>query len=154
MTILALDLGQHLGWAVRMPDGGILSGTEHFKNGRFEGAGMLWVRYRQWLKTICGKTECRQIIFEEVRRHAGTTAAHVYGGFLAHLAEFCENVKIPFSSLPVGTIKRFATGKGHANKEALVDAMVARGFRPGDDNEADALAMLLCAEAQMQEQAA
>jgi Holliday junction resolvasome RuvABC endonuclease subunit len=148
MTILALDLGSNLGWAARMPDGGIVSGTEVFRPSRFEGGGMQWVRFRKWLGEIAHSTGCNRIVFEEVRRHAGTTAAHVYGGFVAHLAEYCEGTLIPYSSIPVGTIKRFATGKGNANKEAMVGAMIARGFFPSDDNEADALAILLCAEAE------
>ena len=47
--------------------------------------------------------------------------------------------------MPVGTIKRFATGKGNADKAAVIDAMRARGFAPRDDNEADALAILIWA---------
>ena len=80
-----------------------------------------------------------------MRRHAGTAAAHVYGGFLAHLTAWCEAAAIPYQGVPVGTIKRFATGKGNAGKEAVIAAMRARGFAPADDNEADALALLLWA---------
>ena len=36
-AILALDLGQRTGWAVRNADGAIASGTAEFKPGRFEG---------------------------------------------------------------------------------------------------------------------
>ena len=49
--------------------------------------------------------------------------------------------------MPVGVIKRFATGKGNAGKDAVIAAMRARGFSPADDNEADALALLLWAAA-------
>jgi hypothetical protein len=52
---------------------------------------------------------------------------------------------VPYQGVPVGTIKRFATGRGNANKTAMIAAMQARGFHPGDDNEADALALLLWA---------
>ena len=52
---------------------------------------------------------------------------------------------VPYQGVPVGTIKRFATGKGNAGKEAVIAAMRARGFAPADDNEADALALLLWA---------
>jgi hypothetical protein len=44
--------------------------------------------------------------------------------------------------VPVGTIKRHATGKGNANKGLMIAAMRARGHSPADDNEADALALL------------
>ena len=45
----------------------------------------------------------------------------------------------------MGTIKRYVTGKGNANKEAVIAAVSARGFGPTDDNEADAIALLLWA---------
>jgi hypothetical protein len=44
--------------------------------------------------------------------------------------------------VPVGTIKRHATGNGNANKQAVIAAVRALGFDPADDNEADALALL------------
>jgi hypothetical protein len=40
-AILALDLGQKTGWAVRNADRAIASGTVEFKPGRFEGGGMV-----------------------------------------------------------------------------------------------------------------
>jgi len=49
---------------------------------------------------------------------------------------------ITWLGVPVGTIKRHATGKGNADKEAMVVAARARGFSPADDNEADAIAIL------------
>jgi Holliday junction resolvasome RuvABC endonuclease subunit len=42
----------------------------------------------------------------------------------------------------VGTIKKHATGKGNAGKQAVIAAMQAKGYHPKDDNEADALALL------------
>ena len=52
---------------------------------------------------------------------------------------------MPSRVSPVGTIKRFATGKGNADKTAMIAAIRARGFPPADDNEADAIALLLWA---------
>ncbi|HIJ83048.1 MAG: plasmid and phage replicative helicase / plasmid and phage DNA primase [Magnetococcales bacterium] len=47
-----------------------------------------------------------------------------------------------FFSCLARIIKRHATGKGNANKTAMIAAMQAKGYHPGDDNEADALAIL------------
>ena len=47
--------------------------------------------------------------------------------------------------VPVGTIKRHCGGKGNARKQAMIAAARARGFAPADDNEADAIAILLWA---------
>jgi crossover junction endodeoxyribonuclease RuvC len=44
--------------------------------------------------------------------------------------------------VPVGTIKRHVTGRGNADKDAVIAAVRALGFDPIDDNEADALALL------------
>ena len=142
-AILSLDLGTSTGWALRAADGHVVSGTQTFKPGRFEGGGMRYLRFRRWLtetKAAAGAIEA--VYFEEVRRHAGVDAAHAYGGFLATLTAWCEHHQIPYSGVPVGVIKKHATGKGNADKAAMVAAMQAMGYRPVDDNEADALALL------------
>lgn len=143
ITILALDLGTTTGWAMRLADGVVVSGTMEFRSGRYEGGGMRFLRFRSWLDHLLDGAKTIDLIhFEEVRRHAGTDAAHIYGGFLAHLSAWCELKHIPYQGVPVGTIKRHATGKGNAAKEVVIAAMRARGFNPEDDNEADALAIL------------
>ena len=142
-TILALDLGTHTGWALHHPDGTITSGTEHFKPQRFEGGGMRYLRFKRWLtevKHCAGGIDA--VFMEEVRRHAGVDAAHAYGGFLATLTAWCEHHQIPYQGVPVGTIKKHATGKGNAGKDDMIAAAKARGHDPADDNEADALALL------------
>ena len=142
-TILALDLGTTTGWAMRLADGAVVSGTMEFKPGRYEGGGMRFLRFRSWLDHLEFAAKKIDLLhFEEVRRHAGTDTAHIYGGFLAHLTAWCELKHIPYQGVPVGTIKRHATGKGNAGKEAVIAAMRSKGFNPEDDNEADALAIL------------
>ena len=154
-TVLALDLGTTTGWALRLPDGSVTHGFVSFKPQRFEGGGMRYLRFRRWLDEMqeLTKTGSQQgglasIYFEEVRRHLGVDAAHAYGGFLATLTSWCEHQKTPYQGVPVGTIKRHATGIGNAGKAEVVQAMKARGFVVSDDNEADALAILDWANAQ------
>jgi hypothetical protein len=148
-ALLALDLGTSTGWAMRTADGRTTSGTQSFRPGRFEGGGMRYLRFRRWLTdTKAAGDGIGAVYFEEVRRHAGVDAAHAYGGFLATLTAWCEHHGIPYSGVPVGTIKKHATGRGNADKAAMLDAMRALGHAPGDDNEADALALLTWAVAQ------
>ena len=145
-TILALDLGTSTGWALRTGDGLITSGTVSFRPGRFDGGGMRYLRFSNWLAELDRLSgPIGAIHFEEVRHHTGTDAAHVFGGLLATLTAWAEVRAIPYSGVPVATIKRHATGKGNANKEAMIAAARARGFSPADDNEADAIAILLWA---------
>jgi Holliday junction resolvasome RuvABC endonuclease subunit len=144
-TILALDLGTTTGWASLI--GGIVhSGTVSLRPSRYDGGGMRYLRFRGWLDSIAEDSGIPAAIhFEEVRRHVGTDAAHVYGGLLAILTAWAEQREIPYQGVPVGTIKRHITGKGNADKAAVIAAVRARGFNPADDNEADALAILLWA---------
>jgi len=145
-AVLALDLGTTTGWALRARDGGITSGTMTFKPSRFEGGGMRYLRFQHWLGEIAWLAHgLRQVVFEEVRAHVSTDSSHVHGGFVATLTAWCEQRGVPYEGVPVGTIKRFATGKGNADKAAVIAAIRARGFTPADDNEADAIALLLWA---------
>ena len=145
-TILALDLGTTTGWALRGSDGHITSGSESFRPQRFEGGGMRFLRFKRWLTEVKNTGDGIDCLhFEEVRRHVSTDAAHAYGGFLATLTAWCEHHQIPYQGVPVGTIKKHATGKGNASKEDVIAAVQARGHDPVDDNEADALALLLWA---------
>ena len=147
-VILALDLGQRTGWAVRR-DSAIASGVQEFRPGRFDGGGMIWLRFRGWLQEINETSGgVGVVVFEEVRRHLGTSAAHAFGGYLAHLTAWAEANRIPYQGVPVGTIKRHIAGKGNADKRAVIAAVKALGFNPADDNEADALAILHWAIAQ------
>ena len=147
-TILALDLGTTTGWAL-MSNGTTTSGTLAFKPQRFEGGGMRYLRFRRWLNELQSSAgEIHWVVFEEVRRHAGVDAAHAYGGFMGQLTAWCEQHTIPYQGVPVGTIKRHATGKGNASKAEMIAAARAAGHHPADDNEADALALLAWAMAQ------
>jgi hypothetical protein len=140
---LALDLGTTTGWALRPRDGQIAHGYASFKPQRFEGGGMRYLRFKRWLSELHGVArDIHTVYFEEVRRHVGVDAAHVYGGLMATLTAWCEHHNIPYQGVPVGTIKKHATGKGNASKDEVLAAMRVHGHPVTDDNEADALALL------------
>jgi hypothetical protein len=145
-TIMALDLATKTGWALRPANGQIISGTVSFRPSRYDGGGIRYLRFRSWLDSMAADTGGISVVHhEEVRRHVSNDAAHVHGGFLATLTSWCEQHGIPYQGVPVGTIKRFITGKGNADKQAVIAAIRKRGFSPADDNEADAIAILLWA---------
>jgi hypothetical protein len=145
-VILALDLGTTTGYAIRTGDERIVSGAASFRPSRYDGGGIRYLRFRNWLEQVAAESVgLEAVYFEEVRRHVGTDAAHLYGGFLATLTSWCETKAIAYQGVPVGTIKRHVTGKGNSDKDAVIAAIRARGFNPADDNEADAIAILLWA---------
>ena len=143
--LLALDLGTTTGWATNA-SGVVTSGLWKFTPSRYEGGGMRFLRFRCQLGQIVallGRIDA--VYYEEVRHHIGTDAAHIYGGLLAVLTAWCEEQGIPYQGIPVGTIKKHATGKGNAKKAMMISAARERGWNPQDDNEADALWILDCA---------
>ena len=147
--LLALDLGLTTGWAYQANNGLITSGTVNFKPSRYEGGGIRYLRFSHWLDemlTLCERVDA--LFFEEVRAHRGVDAAHIYGGFLSHLTAACEKHSLPYVGVPVGTLKKHITGRGNADKNSMVKAVSALGYHPQDDNEADALALLLWAREQ------
>ena len=138
--LFGIDPGTRCGWAVHDGERVVTSGVWDLKPQRHEGAGMRYVRLRGYLNILVGAFKPRLIVYEEVRRHAGTSAAHIYGGITGALQEYGEDVGIPYTALPVGSIKKRATGKGNASKQMMVDSARSElGRDPADDNEADAM---------------
>ena len=139
-SILAIDLATTTGWAVHSCNV-VTSGTISFKGSRFEGGGMRFLRFRCWFTQMVALQKPEVVVYEAVRRHLGTDAAHVYGGLLATMQAICEDKEIPYEGFGVAEIKIAATGKGNAKKDAMISAATARWPDQDiiDDNQADAL---------------
>jgi Holliday junction resolvasome RuvABC endonuclease subunit len=150
-VIIGIDPGTACGWAILRGDGTrIASGTWDLSSRRHEGGGMRYLRVRRHVEEMLSQFTVQQLAYEEVRRHMGVDAAHVYGGIVAMIGSVCEERAVPFSAIPVGTVKKLATGKGNASKDMMVLASRAmwgddapRGL--GEDDEADALFVALAA---------
>lgn len=138
--LLALDLGTSTGFCLGTQRSNV-SGTQNFKPGRYDGGGIRFVRFRKWLNELKAAYPIDHVVYEEVRRHNGTDAAHVYGGLMATLTAWCEENSVPYEGVPVGAIKKWATGKGNADKAAMKQAAVRLGYAPLTDDEADAICL-------------
>lgn len=147
--ILGIDLGTKCGWAIAEEGADVKeSGTWSLARGRWDGGGMRFVAFRRNLDDLLfSEGEPAQVKYESVRRHLGVDAAHVYGGLQAILTEWCERHCIPYAGVPVQSIKKFATGKGNAKKDAMKVAAEAKWGKKEcakmDDNEIDARFIVL-----------
>lgn len=154
MKTLALDLGTNTGWALVDRNGHITSGSEKFAARKTEAPGHRWLKFRAFLAQ---QQDVNAVYYEDVKMHGlrtqpNTTAAHVYGGFLAHLQTWCAVANITLVPVNVMSVKKHWTGKGNAKKDEMIAAAKAKGFNPVDDNHADALAILsLALQLQKQE---
>ncbi|MDN7456570.1 polynucleotidyl transferase [Burkholderia cenocepacia] len=149
MNILALDLGTSCGWALaRGTD--LTYGTKNLAARAKDGPGQRWLKFRAMLGNhYAAAGEIHAIYYEHViahgtREHPNVIAAHVYGGFLAHLEAWCDVQRVRLVPVSVGTVKKVWTGRGNANKDAMVAEARKRGFKVGadEDDTADALAIL------------
>ncbi|ALS63609.2 hypothetical protein AT395_00115 [Pandoraea apista] len=150
-SILALDLGTKLGWATVDRNGVVRSGSVSCStsNGGFTGRALRWNKFRAHLSELCSSVgDFDAVYFEHVQAHGSQknpnviVTAHVYGGFLAHLEHWCGGRNLQPTGVGVGEVKKAWAGKGNAKKPEMIAAARAKGFRPADDNEADALAIL------------
>ena len=149
MKTLALDLGTHTGFAVHA-NTITSSGSILFK--RYKGCkskpadhmGKVILDFHKWLRNqiIEGKYDC--IIYEAVYRWSSSDAAKAYGAFRGILMLNAAAYGIDVFAYSPTAIKKHFTGKGNANKEAMLKE--GRKRYPHhfikDDNEADALALL------------
>lgn len=133
-VIIALDLGTRCGWCIMHGRRVVDSGTWRLltrKQG--EHRGQRWLRFVAALDEIYARvrkmfTRSKIVLaFEEVRRHVGTTAAHVYGGLLAQVEAFsATHPEVEVVPIAVTKWKKIATGNGAATKEQYIAAVNAR----------------------------
>lgn len=150
MRILALDLATKTGYALGDEKGILTSGTAKFEVKKFEGAGMRYLKFGNWLRDFVEGWKPDVVYFEGIRRHLGVDAAHVYGGLMATMQAILEHWRVPYSALTVQEIKKLATGKGNAKKDAMIATAKAKwsDIEIVDDNHADALWILEAARAE------
>lgn len=158
MNILAFDLGTTSGWAA-LVNGRFEHGAQNFSPGKHQGGGMRGLRFERFITELLDSVRPGAVYFEKVRAHSNpgggfnVDAAHIYGGLELILTMTCDKRMIPYLGLDVGVIKRTATGKGNASKEAMMTEAKRRGWQPhhgrgwdvkrtGDSDEADAMFIL------------
>lgn len=135
--ILALDIATNTGWKT-----GTASGVWNLKPNRGESEGMRVVRFKSKVREIVELEEINLISYE---RPAGMhkSSIMVASEMVGVLKDFCIEKNITLACYSATEIKKFATGRGNANKEAMIKAARDRGYLPKDDNEADAIFLYL-----------
>lgn len=156
MNILALDLGTRCGWALLTAHGRVESGTETFDLKRHESRGMRWVHFNRWLDEMLAHSgtvpRVGLVIYEKPLGRFATSGAagEIALGMSTRIDEACARLDIDHTALPPATLKKWTTGKGNAGKPEMMAAVERRwGRRVDDDNEADAFALLMYAQAEL-----
>lgn len=147
MRVLAIDAATRTGWAARLDYGTTESGVEDFSKRRGESNGMLFLRFNRWLALMCDTWHFEVLAFEQAH-HRGGAPTEIGVGLATRIMEAAAARGIEHVSVHTATIKKFATGKGNAEKSEMVKAANrmprSATSRPviTDDNEADAVCLL------------
>lgn len=144
MKILAIDPATKCGFAHSCG----VSGTWDFSVRRDESAGMRLIRLRGKLNELY-EAEPVELLVYEAARHAAPKmqgALVVQATLQGVLLLWAEDHKIEYRGYSPSEIKKFATGKGNANKADMMAAAVQKFGLIQDDNHADALWLLALAK--------
>jgi Holliday junction resolvasome RuvABC endonuclease subunit len=144
MNILALDLATRTGWAHSCGE----SGVQDFTARRGESPGMRWLALRAWLNRVLDMAPTDLIAYEQAH-HRGGAATHCAHAMIGVVESVAAERHIEITNRHTGTIKKFAVGKGNADKKAVCDAAEARWSNVIDDNHADALWLLELVKCEM-----
>lgn len=133
MNILALDIATNTGWKTQTA-----SGTWSLKPNRGESEGMRVVRFKAKVKELIVLEGITLVSYE---RPAGMHKASIMvaSEMVGVLKDLCITLGVDLACYSATEIKKHATGKGNANKDAMIKAAELLGFNPKDDNEADAI---------------
>ena len=133
--ILALDLATVWGWAVLSLDRQLIAwDTETAKPTKSMGR---WRRFRVTLGSVVSPEildRLGAVVVEDASglRWKSMQAARVVYGFHAHAEHWAEQRGLPVERVPMGTVKKLATGNGNASKPAVCKAVAKvfpdRGF--------------------------
>lgn len=145
MRILALDCATLTGWATGVserPCSFVEHGVQLFDLRRGESPGLRFMRFRSWLYEV-GDLFRPDLVVYELAHHRGGAATELAVGMTTRVQEFAADRRVEHASVHTATLKKHATGRGNAEKPAMIAAARARfGVEPMDDNDADALLLL------------
>lgn len=167
MRILGLDLGSRIGWSIiecgesyRETEHGFLDlvdGDTSSKRSQSvkkiaacygtdaRGYDPRPVKLFRVVQELIEKYQITDIAFEDVQFHNSTAQSHLWASLRGVMWAAAGDRPIGWHAIPVGTIKKFATGRGDASKTMMMNALLGLGLCITDDNEADAIWVGLCA---------
>lgn len=134
LNILAIDQASNCGWCTKNA-----YGVWDFNTRKDESSGMKMIRFRAKLKEICELEDINLIVYERVAGQHSNSIIHA-AKMVGMIETFCEENEIAYKAVSASEVKKFATGKGNANKEKMIEsARLKYGYEGNNDNEADAI---------------
>lgn len=130
--LIAFDLGLTFGWFDGKVGGSVFIGKEK----------RMFNFYKTVLDMILKINKEGQridvIAFEDAKFQQGN-AIYNFNGQKAILELISDSLNIKLVPVPVGTVKKYITGSGKAEKEQMISSVEAMGYEVKDSNHADAI---------------
>lgn len=139
--VAALDIATHCGFYCLNE-----RGTWNFTESMRRNNNKQHKAFRDTLIDFIQRNGIKQIVAEDVSVNNHFTDTRKLSEFRGILFEVCDTLDLPEPHFinPM-TLKKFATGNGHASKADMVKYCKLRWqIEPGDDNEADAIHIFFC----------
>jgi Holliday junction resolvasome RuvABC endonuclease subunit len=148
MKILAIDQATKTGYAVvengKILESGVWKLADSKRSG--ESRGMRYIRFEKCLEDVQAKHGFDLVVHEQTLLRGGA-ATEIANGLKALVLKFAARHGIEVTCVHTSELKRFATGRGNADKAEMIDACIVRSMViPEDDNEADAVLIGLWAD--------
>lgn len=145
MRILTIDASSHVGWAYSSPDfAQPIFGSKDFRE--YAGVdGRVHYKYMQWLREHIRTAEPDVIVIESPF-FRGANSEFLYG--FSTITAMCafeggwKHQPIQLEKIHLSHAKKHVTGRGDADKEAVMRAVQDLGFAIRNDHEADAVAIM------------
>ena len=135
LKILAIDQATKAGWCC----GDDLYGCWNLSTRKDESIGSKLLCFKAKLKEIIELENIGLVVYERVAGQHAAAIIHA-SKMVAIIETLCEESGIQYTAYSASEIKKFATGKGNANKGAMIKAAQEKyGYDGTDDNVADAI---------------
>lgn len=148
LTILGLDFGTQLGWALRHSNGTYESGVLSTKPVSARQPGSRFRALRALLIRLHKEHDLGLVVYENITFAGAGDASGIlkmFGGYEAVVQMYCEREGVMFLPLAPTTLKKYVTGDGRASKALMVE-WVSQVHPCSNHNEADALGLVLYGE--------
>lgn len=124
MIILAIDPGTSCGFAIGHTGDVITSGVWQLAPARGESPGMRYIKLRSRLNEMrIAFPDLGLVVYEQpqmfLAKYRGGTATEIAYALVGIIQAWCAEVKMEHANVHAATLKKFATGKGNANKDEM-----------------------------------
>lgn len=133
--LLALDIATHTGFYCIQENG-----TWNFTESKKRNNNKQHKDFRDTIIACIHSNGIRQIVAEDINVNKFFSDMRKLSEFRGILFEICDELDLPEPVfVNVSTLKKWATGNGHATKKEMMEACKVRyGFEALDDNVSDA----------------